>query len=116
MKTTNNCGAFNDIFNASDREDENPKSWGLQYAIINKMNDVIICQRPTTQEDNFGQIIDRFDIYHKPHFFNNGICSDMKDGKYTKAAHLVKYMNGNYSLFINGFRIEDVQVQLFDKF
>jgi hypothetical protein len=54
--------------------------------------------RPTTQEDNHGHIIDRYDLYYKYHNENNG------NETMTKQGHLVVYRevskNGNTSICI----------------
>ena len=61
--------------------------------IIIQMNEFNAEQRPTTQEDNYGQITDRWDLYHIYHFENNGNQTE------TKVGHLVKYFNGDYAVF-----------------
>jgi hypothetical protein len=57
-------------------------------------------QRPTTQEDNFGEIVDRWDLYYKFHFETNGNETERQTG------HLVKYFNGNFAVFHGSLRYD----------
>ena len=43
--------------------------------------------RPTTQEDNFGEILDRWDLFKE-------ICGEIK-----KAGRMVKYFDGSFAVF-----------------
>jgi hypothetical protein len=45
--------------------------------------------KPTTQEDNFGQINNKWDLFRVINV----------DGPATKVGHLVEYMNGDYAVF-----------------
>jgi hypothetical protein len=82
--------------------------WGI-IPIVYGTNELYAVPRATTQEDNFGGIDDRFDIYHIPYHVNNGVLSDMVQGVKPCVAKLVKYnkMNGGiHVLFINNIRIQ----------
>jgi hypothetical protein len=50
-------------------------------------------QIPTTQEDNFGGIIDRFDLFHKYYHENNGNETVMPIGC------LIKYYSDIFMIF-----------------
>lgn len=89
------------------------KAWDLIPAIIFG-NKLILAQRPTTQEDNFGDILDRWDCYYTfDGKLNNGLLSDMKEGRaiIAKAGRLVKYNNGGFSFFTNSLRFENATVE-----
>ncbi len=45
--------------------------------------------RPTTNEDNFGEIIDRWDLY----------TEESTPEKLTKVGHLVGYVDDSYAVF-----------------
>lgn len=57
-------------------------------------------QKPTTQEDNFGQIKERWDLFHIYHHENNG----NKD--LTKVGALVEYFDGSYAVFHGAIRYD----------
>lgn len=93
------------------------KAWGLTRVNVDG-NNLIASQRPTTQEDNFGQIIGRWDLYHFPYKLLNGTLCDISDGKDTsyKCGKLVLYANGHYAYF-NGrikFNLSDFRVEFAD--
>jgi hypothetical protein len=55
-------------------------------------------QRPTTQEDNFGEIVERWDLFVTwPGKEKDGIKSRESVG------HLVKYFSGSFAIFHHGF-------------
>ncbi len=90
------------------------KSWDLTRVNVDG-NNLIASQRPTTQEDNFGQIISRWDLYNFPNKLFNGILCDIRDGKDNsyKCGHLVLYNNGHYAYF-NGmikFNLSDFRIE-----
>jgi hypothetical protein len=60
----------------------------------------------TTQEDNFGQILNRWDLFHIYSNENNG------NAKATKSGHLVKYMDGSYAVFHGMIRYDLPQEQI----
>mgnify|MGYP000882839481 FL=1 len=55
-------------------------------------NRVYAEQRPTTQDDNEGGLIDKWDIYL------------VKDDQSSKVGKLVRYSHGRYAFFINTLR------------
>ena len=59
-------------------------------------NQVFIEQRPTTEEDHFGGIADRWDVYQ-----------DKVTDK--KVAKLVKYNNGDFAIITNDFLRFDLE-------
>ena len=65
-------------------------------------NEFIGAQRPTTQEDNYAGIVDRFDLYFPPHQLTNGEAHDMNTGKLPGIGHFVVYHNGEYAVFHHG--------------
>ncbi len=83
------------------------EEWDLKYVKI-QTNVLIAAQRPTTQDDGYGQIVDRMDLYHQPNQLLNGVLSNMKEGKDSiyKCGHLVEYVNGNFAIFYNSLRID----------
>jgi len=56
-------------------------------------NELYCEQRPTTQEDNFGQIVDKWDLYKNNH---DGIV----------IGNMVRYVNQTYAVFILGLRFD----------
>lgn len=67
-------------------------------------------ETPTTQEDNYGHIYRRFDLFHKLHNENNGNETSMPKGR------LVQYLNGE-SAYFDGmirfdFQKEEVQITI----
>lgn len=61
--------------------------------------------RPTDQEDNFGQINNRWDLY---------IVYNV-DGKATKVGYLIEHMNGSFTVFHNAilYRFPKEQVKFY---
>jgi len=57
-------------------------------------NTVFVEQRPTTQEDNYGSITDRWEVY----LTNNDDSSIV--------GMLIKYQDGRYAFFIKMLRFE----------
>lgn len=94
---------------------ENLKAWDLKKVQIQN-NFLIGAQRPTTQEDNYGNILDRLDLYNIPNILTNGILSDMKNGKGTAylCGHLVQYMDDSFAVFHGRVRydIEKEKIQI----
>jgi len=74
------------------------KKWDLCKVKIQD-NIFIGCKRPTTQEDNFGQIYERVDLYEIPHTLNNGILSEMLQGERIKNGHLVIYFDKTFKVW-----------------
>lgn len=70
-------------------------------------------QRPTTQEDNFGDIIDRYDLFYKFYLEVNGNETERRVG------HLVRYYNDSFTVFHDQLRYEilkeDVKITLIRK-
>ncbi len=56
-------------------------------------NELYCEQRPTTQEDNFGQIVDKWDLYKNDY---DGIV----------IGNMVRYVNQTYAIFISGLRFD----------
>lgn len=83
------------------------KSWGLLNVTIQN-NKFIGRSVPTTQEDNYGQIVDKIDLYHIPEKLLNGTLADIKDGKIQKVGRLVKYMDNSYSVFHGKIRYNNL--------
>lgn len=73
-----------------------------------QLNELFCEQRPTTQEDNYGGIRERWDLFEDKKYSQTNKEHDIHNiGK------MVQYMNGNYAIFVSGLRfdlpIENVQ-------
>jgi cobalamin biosynthesis Co2+ chelatase CbiK len=58
-----------------------------------QLNELFCEQRPTTQEDNYGGIRERWDLYANDY---DGI----------EIGKMVQYMNSNYAIFVSGLRFD----------
>jgi len=58
-----------------------------------QLNKLYCEQRPTTQEDNFGQIVDKWDLYANDY---DGI----------EIGNMVQYTNKTYAVFVSGLRFD----------
>lgn len=79
------------------------------HEIIIQTNKFNAIQRPTTQEDNFGGITDRWDLFYKFYTEVNGNETNKRAG------HLVKYYNKTFAVFHDQLRYdlseEDVEIK-----
>lgn len=88
--------------------------WGITPMTFGT-NELYSVARPTTQEDNFGGITDRFDLYHIPYHKNNGQLADIAEGKTPAIGKLVKYYKNTgeeFAMFLNNVRISVKATQL----
>jgi len=81
--------------------------WGITPVTFDT-NNLWAVSRPTTQEDNYGGITDRWDLYHIPYHKNNGQLSEIAEGKTPAIGKLVKYNVGahRFAMFLNNVRIK----------
>lgn len=80
-------------------------------------NNLIAVSRPTTEEDNYGQIYKRYDLYTKPHVRTLSTAVDIYEGKNTPyfCGKMVIYFNGDAATFHGSLRYDhhkgDFQIQ-----
>lgn len=70
------------------------------HEITVQTNEFNAIQRPTTQEDNFGGITDRYDLFYKSYLEVNG------NETQRRAGHLVKYFDDSFAVFHDQLRYD----------
>lgn len=86
-----------------------PNDWGICEGLIQD-NPVLFINRPSTQEENYGGVVNKWDIYSKPHLMVNGIMYDIQQERGHSfdylIGRLIQYSDGSYSFFIKRFKLD----------